>query len=105
EAVHEQMSVLQKRFYNVWGDKDPWRDSEGNVIPNFIENNLNKLPWMAGLKKKYQNNPDSLDYYLNKPKKMTVFSWEGNKEVEFSTIDSIKYYARILNTGMMTLEP
>lgn len=105
EAVHEQMSILQKRFYNVWGDKDPWRDSEGNIIPNFIENNLNKLPWMAAFKKKYKNNPDSLDYYLNKPKKMTVFSWEGNKEVEFSTIDSIKYYAKILNTGMMTLEP
>jgi penicillin-binding protein 1A len=105
EAVHEQMSILQKRFYNVWGDKDPWRDSEGNVIPNFVENNLNKLPWMAAFKKKYKNNQDSLDYYLNKPKKMTVFSWEGNKEVEFSTIDSIKYYAKILNTGMMTLEP
>ncbi len=36
---------------------------------------------------------------------MKVFSWKGDKEVEYSTIDSIKYYAKILNTGMMTMDP
>jgi penicillin-binding protein 1A len=36
---------------------------------------------------------------------MNVFSWDGDKEVQFSTLDSIKYYAKILNTGMMTLDP
>ncbi|MDA9554592.1 penicillin-binding protein [Pelobium sp.] len=105
EAVHEQMKILQNRFNNVWGNEDPWRDSEGNVIENFVENNLQKLPWYSALKRKYENQPDSLEAFLNKPKKMTVFSWDGDKKVEFSTIDSIKYYAKILNTGMMTLDP
>src|SRR5690606_15053387 len=105
EAVAEQMKILQRRFYNSWGNEIPWRDSEGNIIENFIEINLQRLPWYEGLKKKYANQPDSLDYYLNKPKKMTVFDWDGDKEVEFSTIDSIEYYAKILNTGMMTLDP
>jgi penicillin-binding protein 1A len=36
---------------------------------------------------------------------MTVFTWNGEQDTTFSTIDSIKYYAKILNTGMMTLEP
>ena len=36
---------------------------------------------------------------------MKIFSWNGEKEVLYSTIDSIKYYAKILNTGMMTLDP
>ena len=105
EAVQEQMKILQRRFDNVWGDEEPWQDSEGNVIPNFIENNVQKLPWYNNLQRKYQDQPDSLDAFLNKPKKMTVFTWDGDKEVEFSTIDSIKYYAKILNTGMMTLDP
>ena len=105
EAVQEQMKILQRRFDNVWGDEDPWQDSEGNVIPNFVENNIQKLPWYNNLQRKYQDQPDSLDAFLNKPKKMTVFTWDGDKEVEFSTIDSIKYYAKILNTGMMTLDP
>lgn len=105
EAVSEQMKILQKRFYNSWGNEIPWRDSEGKVIANFVENNLNKLPWYAGIKKKYEGQPDSLKAYLNKKKKMTVFDWDGDKEVQFSTIDSIEYYAKILNTGMMTLDP
>ncbi|MRX46315.1 transglycosylase domain-containing protein [Pedobacter puniceum] len=105
EAVQDHMKILQRRFNNVWGDEEPWRDSEGNVIPNFIENNLEKLPWYADFKKRLKNNRDSIDYYLNKPKKMTVFTWDGDKEVEFSTIDSLTYYAKMLNTGMMTLDP
>ena len=105
EAVQEQMKILQRRFDSVWGDEDPWQDSEGNVIPNFVENNIQKLPWYNNLQRKYQDQPDSLDAFLNKPKKMKVFTWDGDKEVEFSTIDSIKYYAKILNTGMMTLDP
>ena len=105
EAVQEHMKTLQRRFDNVWGDEEPWQDSEGDVIPNFIENNVQKLPWYNNLQRKYQDQPDSLDAFLNKPKKMTVFTWDGDKEVEFSTIDSIKYYAKILNTGMMTLDP
>lgn len=105
EAVHEQMKTLQNRFYNVWGNEEPWRDSQGNVIANFVENNVQKLPWYPALKRRYENEPDSLQAFLNQPKKMTVFSWDGDKDVEFSTIDSIEYYAKILNTGMMSLDP
>lgn len=105
EAVHDQMKVLQRRFDNVWGDEEPWRDSEGNIIPNFVENAIERLHWYIPLKRKFEMQPDSIEAFLNKKKKMTVFSWEGDKEVEFSTKDSIKYYAGILNTGMMTLHP
>lgn len=105
EAVREQMKTLQRRFNNVWGDEEPWRDSENNIIPDFIETNLKRLPWYVQLSRSMENNPEALDSILNKKKKMTIFSWDGDKEVEFSTIDSIKYYAKILNTGMMTLDP
>ncbi len=36
---------------------------------------------------------------------MKVFTWKGEKDTTFSSADSLKYYARILNTGMMTIEP
>ncbi|RZM25022.1 MAG: penicillin-binding protein, partial [Pedobacter sp.] len=32
-------------------------------------------------------------------------SWNGTRDTLFSTLDSIKYYGKILNTGMMTLDP
>jgi penicillin-binding protein 1A len=105
EAMKEQMRILQQRLNNAWGDQNPWRDSNGNEIKDFPEKAAQRLPVYGYLKKKYNNNPDSISYYLNRPKKMKVFSWNGDKEVTYSTIDSIKYYAKILNTGMMTMDP
>lgn len=105
EAMREQMKILQQRLNNAWGNENPWRDSNGNEIKDFPQKAAQRLPLYDFLKKKYNNNQDSIDYYLNKPKKMKVFSWNGDKEVSFSTIDSIKYYAKILNTGIMTMDP
>ena len=105
EAMQEQMKILQQRLYNAWGNQNPWRDSNGDEIKDFPEKAAQRLPVYSYLKKKYGDNQDSIDYYLNKPKKMKVFSWNGDKEVNFSTMDSIKYYAKILNTGMMTMDP
>lgn len=105
EAVNNHMKILQRRFENVWGNENPWRTSDGKEILDFPEKAAQRLPYYTFLKKRYNGNQDSIDFYLNRPKKMKVFSWNGEKEVEFSTIDSIKYYAKILNTGMMTLDP
>jgi penicillin-binding protein 1A len=105
EAVNNHMKILQRRFDNVWGNENPWRTTDGKEILDFPEKAAQRLPIYAFLKKRYNGNQDSIDYYLNQPKKMKVFSWNGDKEVQFSTIDSIKYYAKILNTGMMTLDP
>jgi penicillin-binding protein 1A len=105
EAVTGQMKILQKRFENVWGNENPWRTADGNEILDFPEKAAQRLPYYDFLKKRFDSNRDSMNYYLNRPKKMKVFSWNGEKEVLYSTMDSIKYYAKILNTGMMTLDP
>ncbi|TZF83626.1 penicillin-binding protein [Pedobacter sp. BS3] len=105
EAVHEKMKMLQRRFDNVWGNEIPWRDSQGNVIADFVEKAVQRLPLYEQLQKQYHGNKDSIDAWLNRKKKMKVFTWDGEKEVDYSTIDSIKYYAKLLNTGMMTLDP
>ncbi len=105
EAVNSQMKILQRRLENVWGNENPWRTADGKEIPDFPEKAAQRLPYYDALKKKYNNTQDSINYYLNKPKKMKVFNWAGEKEVLYSTIDSIKYYAKILNTGMMTMDP
>ncbi len=105
EAVNSQMKILQRRFENVWGNENPWRTSDGLEILDFPEKAAQRLPYYDFLKKRFEGNQDSINFYLNKPRKMKVFSWNGEKEVQYSTIDSIKYYAKILNTGMMTLDP
>jgi len=105
EAVAEKMKMLQKRFNNLWGNKVPWRDLSGNIIVDFILKNEQRLPIYKLLDKKYHGDTVQIQQYFAKKKRMKVFSWDGEKDTTFSTIDSIKYYARILNTGMMTIEP
>ncbi|WP_432711941.1 transglycosylase domain-containing protein [Pedobacter sp.] len=104
EAVNEQMKTLQRRFYSVWGKEDPWYDSEKNKV-DYPARAKKNLPAFASLVKKYNNNTDSIDAYFNKKKKMKIFTWNGDRDTLFSTMDSIAYYGKILNTGMMTLDP
>jgi penicillin-binding protein 1A len=105
EAVAEKMKMLQKRFDNLWGDKNPWRDSNGDEIKDFLLKAEERLPIYGLLQKKYGNNTALINQYFEKPKRMKVFTWNGEKDTTFSSVDSIKYYTRILNTGMMTIEP
>ena len=105
EAVTQQMKRLQRRLNNEWGNEKPWHNSEGDPIEDFALHAAERLPVYAYLKERYNSNADSIQAYLQKPKKMKVFSWDGEKEVTFSTLDSLEYYSKFLNTGMMTLDP
>ncbi len=105
EAVAEKMKMLQKRFDNIWGTKNPWRDSKGVEIKDFLLKAEQKLPIYKLLVKKNNGDTIQIKQYFEKPKRMKVFTWKGEKDTTFSSVDSIKYYTRILNTGMMTIEP
>jgi penicillin-binding protein 1A len=105
EAVNNQMEILQRRLNNEWGNEKPWRNSEGETIKDYALNAAQRLPIYESLRKRYNDNLDSISAYLKKPKAMRVFSYKGPKQVNFSTLDSLEYYSKLLNTGMMTLDP
>lgn len=104
EVVAKQMKELQRRLDNAWRNELPWRDKSGEVIPNFLEDRAKKLPIYTSLMEKYQNE-DSVFHVLRQPKKMKIFTWDGEEEVDMSTMDSLKHYIAMLNTGMMALDP
>lgn len=105
DAVNKQMQDLQRRLDNTWGNELPWRDKSGAVIPNFLEDRMRKLPIYAALMKTHNNQEAAVFEALNKPKKMTIFTWNGDKEMEMSSMDSLKHYLTMLNTGMMAMDP
>jgi penicillin-binding protein 1A len=105
DAVNQHMKVLQKEFDRQWGDRNPWTFEDGKEIPNFIEDAVKKTEYYQRLIKKYPKQADSVSYFLNKKKQMKVFSWEGEKTVDFSTMDSLRYYKRFLQTGMVAFDP
>lgn len=104
EALVKQMRTVQRNFRNHWGDQDPWRDENHNVIPNFIEDLAKKTDHYKALSQKYDNK-DSIFYYLNQKHKVKLFDYDGEKEEEMSTLDSIRYMVKFMHAGFVSMEP
>ncbi len=108
EAVQEQMKKLQRTFGNHWRDRNPWTDEDGNEIPNFIDSVALRTERYKSLLRRFPNQPDSVNYYFKVKKyKMEVFSWDddGADSVMMTPYDSIAYYKRFLQAGMMAMDP
>ncbi|CAH0994725.1 Biosynthetic peptidoglycan transglycosylase [Emticicia aquatica] len=105
-AVSSHMKRLQKIFDQEWKGKNPWTYENGQEIPGFIDTVAKRTPIYKRLVKKYKNQPDSVHYYMyEKKKNIKVFTWEGEKEMLLSPVDSIIHYKRFLQTGMMAMDP
>lgn len=106
ESVDEHMRSLQAAFYKEMGTRDPWVDGNNQIIPNFIEDQVKRTEAYRLLKQRYGNDVDSIDFRLNEKKKMKVFSWEkGEIDTLMSTMDSMRYYKKFLQTGFMSMDP
>ncbi|HYG40051.1 MAG TPA: transglycosylase domain-containing protein [Cytophagales bacterium] len=105
ESVAEQMAKLQKKFYKHWEGRKPWVDERGREIPGFIESIMERTDYYRYLQKKYKNNIDSINKEINRPRKMRVFSWEGDIDTTMSPMDSLEYYKYFLHTGFMAMNP
>lgn len=106
EAVNEHMSELQKAFFKEMGNREPWIDESWRVIPNFIEDAVKRTEAYRLLKVRYGNDTDSINLKLNEKKKMRIFSWErGEIDTLMSTMDSLRYYKKFLQTGFMSMDP
>ncbi|QBR12910.1 transglycosylase domain-containing protein [Sphingobacterium sp. CZ-2] len=104
DAVNSKMNELQRRLDNVWRNQDPWRDKEGNVIPNFLEDQAKKLPVFTYLMEKYKDETKVFEE-LNVKKEMEVFTWDGMEKMNYSSMDSLRHYISMLNTGVMAMNP
>jgi penicillin-binding protein 1A len=105
ESMKEHMNELQKGFFKEMGTRDPWINESYQVIPNFIENAVKRTEAYRLLQQRYGNQTDSIELKLNEKKKMKIFSWEGERDTLMSTMDSMRYYKKFLQTGMMTMDP
>ncbi|MBO5613217.1 MAG: transglycosylase domain-containing protein [Prevotella sp.] len=116
EAAVKQMKQVQQNFNNHWGlrrtqdnfmpGEKPWQDERHQEIANFIEDIAKRQPVYKYLATKYDNNQDSIDYYLNKPHTVKLFDYEkGEIEREMSTMDSIRYMVSFMHCSFVAMEP
>lgn len=107
QALTEHMATLQKGFTEQWKNRkmDPWLDENGNQFKDFLAKRLKTTPQYKAYVKKWGEKDDSVNIMLKLKKPMKVFSWTGERDTLFNVYDSMNYYKRFLQAGMMAMDP
>ena len=105
KSLAEHLALQQKWFTAHWKGQLPWRDENGKVIPDFLNIAMRRTQRYKSLMNIYDGNRDSVNYYLRKKYKMPVFTWQGEKEMLMSPLDSLAYYKRYLRAGFLAMNP
>ncbi len=105
ESVKEHMRAEQKLFYEHWRGRNPWVNEEMKEIKGFLKDAMRRTQRYRDLMSAYNNDEFKVWEELRRPIKMTVFTWDGDKDTTLSPMDSLNYYKRILNCGMMAMDP
>ncbi|MEM9325703.1 MAG: transglycosylase domain-containing protein [Bacteroidota bacterium] len=105
QAMEEHMDTLQSVFMAHLNGDAPWIDDDNKEIEGFIEKEIKRTVQYRSLATRFGANADSIEYYLNEKKKMSVFSWDGDIDTVFSVYDSLRYYKHFLQAGFMAMDP
>lgn len=104
-AVKDQMERLQSIFSKHWEEKNPWIDEKGYEIKDFLKNSIKRTRYYKALLKNNKGDTTKVFNLLNIKKEMKVFSWSGEIDTVFSTMDSLQYYKKFLQAGFVSIEP
>lgn len=105
ESVREHMRAEQKLFYDHWRGRNPWVNEEMKEIKGFLKDAMKRTQRYRDLMNAYSNYEYKVWEELRRPIKMTVFTYDGDKDTTLSPMDSLNYYKRILNVGFMAMDP
>ncbi|MCZ4695728.1 peptidoglycan glycosyltransferase [Ancylomarina euxinus] len=98
DAVKSHMNNLQGLFYKHWGNQNPW-DNNKAILTSAIE----RSPYYKKLKDEGKNKQE-IDKLFKTKRESKIFTWNGEKDVKMSPLDSIKHYIKLLNTGFVAME-
>jgi len=98
-AMKEHMARLQGQFEKSHGKKAPWLTDRGLLKRIVHRSAPYKKLIDSGL------NPNQAWDSLSRPHTMTLSDWDGEQEVQASTIDSLRHYLKFLNVGSLSIDP
>ncbi|WP_251619893.1 transglycosylase domain-containing protein [Odoribacter lunatus] len=100
EAVEQHMKKLQEQFYTHWGEQEPWQNN-----PQVLEQAIRSSSAYLSLQNQGYSDKE-IQAALQTPKAIMVYSpFQGEARMEMSSIDSVKYYLKLLHPGMLAVEP
>ncbi|WP_276373537.1 transglycosylase domain-containing protein [Chryseolinea sp. H1M3-3] len=98
-ALVQQMTEVQKQFFDHWGKEVPWKGKESLVQEAIVRSPRYQRLKQQGLSEK------EIMAIMQKRIPMRLFTWQGEKDIKASPIDSIKHHLQYLNAGFLAMEP
>lgn len=98
-AVHEHLSTLQATFDDHLHNREPWK-----YQPQIIDDLIRQSERYRLARKAGKNDSDIAAEFTT-PVPMTIFSWAGDIDTVMTPRDSVKWSARFLETGMVSIDP
>jgi len=95
QAMRSQMTQLQQKFE---------KQVDKHNLQEVAKTKISHLPLYKRLKQAGVSEKDILEE-LKKPSMKKVFTWEGEKELEISSYDSLLHHLQFLQTGLLALNP
>ncbi|MGD9930420.1 MAG: penicillin-binding protein 1A [Mangrovibacterium sp.] len=99
QSVKEYMENLQSVFDSHWNSSDPW-SRQPAILQRAIKQTERYKKMVAAGKTEAE-----IQGAFNKKIETTFFTWEGDKQVQTTPLDSVKHYLRLLNAGFVAVEP
>ncbi len=98
-AVTQQMTDVQKQFFDHWGKDKPWKGKE-----TVVDEAIRRSSRYRSLKQKGIQETE-IQKILRKPIPMRLFTWQGEQDANISPVDSIIHHLQYLNAGFLAVEP
>ncbi len=97
-AVAKHMAKLQKNFDAHWKGREPWKKDTKLIQRELTASK--RYQYLLSEKSGEQKIHD----VLNTPVDTKIFTWEGEKNVSMSPLDSIIHHFAMLQTGLISVE-
>ncbi|MBA6151664.1 transglycosylase domain-containing protein [Gelidibacter maritimus] len=98
-AMKEHMCDLQRQFEKAYGQNAPWLKGKHAFEAAKKRLNVYKKLKAQGLDEK------AIEDSLSQKHQTDLFSWDENTVKSMSTLDSLEYYSKFLNVGLLSLDP
>ena len=99
KAVREHLTELQTVFEEEITGVEPYRNDSTILIALIKQSDR-----YQALKKRDLSEAEIYETFT-KPVSMRIFNWGGDIDTVMTPMDSIKYYAKILESGLVSIDP
>ncbi|MCB0837360.1 MAG: PBP1A family penicillin-binding protein [Bacteroidetes bacterium] len=99
-AVREHMTQLQKDFDRVEAKGSRILDKDPSILLDIKRTSDRYIR-----ARKAGKSDTDIEKEFRKKVPMTVFSWDGPIDTMMTPYDSLRYYVRLLETGMISIDP